>query len=48
MKEWGQKAQWESRRGFTPFFPNFLRYLDHEFSDELFPLSTALADFHKV
>ena len=41
MKEWEQEAQWESRHGFTLFSPNFLRYLDHGFSGELFPLSTA-------
>lgn len=29
-------------------FSHVLRYLDHGFSDELFPLSTAVADFHKV
>ena len=35
VKEWGQKAQRESRRGFTLFFPNFVRYLDHGFSENL-------------
>ena len=45
VKEWGQKAQRESRRGFTLFFPNFVRYLDHGFSDELFSSKHSFSRF---